>query len=198
MNLEILEKFIELIQFRTESPASYEAIRDIENELRELVKGESEKGGDATCATTQESSQMSSSNPSVASNPPSDVQAEGRGEVPLAFSCWVEARGVWPRLTHEEIFQAGWNAALGIKEKNKTLPHNPDNLPSPGEGYRFLDEDEVNADSDIALQEIEIWSRGNWSPLCFGCDPLATYRIFAHISREQLAKLRDTKQEAGK
>ena len=29
-----------------------------------------------------------------------------------AFSVWSEARGVWPRLTHEEIFRAGWDAAI--------------------------------------------------------------------------------------
>jgi len=28
------------------------------------------------------------------------------------FSAWSDARGVWPRLTHEEIFRAGWDAAI--------------------------------------------------------------------------------------
>ena len=34
------------------------------------------------------------------------------------FKEWADARGVWPRLTHEEIFYAGIEAAHGIKEKN--------------------------------------------------------------------------------
>lgn len=28
------------------------------------------------------------------------------------FSSWSESRGVWPRLTHQEIFRAGWDAAI--------------------------------------------------------------------------------------
>lgn len=28
------------------------------------------------------------------------------------FSAWSDARSVWPRLTHEEIFRAGWDAAI--------------------------------------------------------------------------------------
>ena len=27
------------------------------------------------------------------------------------FDEWCKARGVWPRLTHEEIWRAAWNAA---------------------------------------------------------------------------------------
>ena len=29
-----------------------------------------------------------------------------------AFKDWAQKRGVWPRLTHEEIFKSGWNAAI--------------------------------------------------------------------------------------
>jgi hypothetical protein len=29
-----------------------------------------------------------------------------------AFEDWIKTRGVWPRLTHEEIWRAAWNAAI--------------------------------------------------------------------------------------
>ena len=40
-----------------------------------------------------------------------------------AFEAWAEKRGVWPRLTHEEIFSAGYQAgraALQSQVKNDT------------------------------------------------------------------------------
>ena len=30
----------------------------------------------------------------------------------VAFREWCEKRGVWPRLTHEEIWRTAWNAAI--------------------------------------------------------------------------------------
>jgi DNA-directed RNA polymerase subunit M/transcription elongation factor TFIIS len=35
-----------------------------------------------------------------------------------AFEKWTEKRGVWPRLTHDEIFAAGWQAALQSQVSN--------------------------------------------------------------------------------
>lgn len=29
-----------------------------------------------------------------------------------AFEGWTQKRGVWPRLTHEEVFKAAWNEAV--------------------------------------------------------------------------------------
>lgn len=71
-------------------------------------------------------------------------------------------------------------------------PHNPDNLPSPGEGYRFLDKDEIvpENESSVELSEIEWWSgaNGRWLRNWKGCLEDATYRT--RLSREELAKRR--------
>jgi hypothetical protein len=34
-----------------------------------------------------------------------------------AFAEWCKVRGVWPRLTHEEIWHTAWNAAIKAAEE---------------------------------------------------------------------------------
>jgi len=71
---------------------------------------------------------------------------------------------------------------------NTPKPHNPDGLESPGEGYRFLDEDEVKC-RPITF-EIEAWcGRSGWTADTglAGSSTYMTYRT--KLSREELAKL---------
>jgi len=42
--------------------------------------------------------------------PASTVADEGAKDWRGAFDVWYDRRGVWPRLTYEEIFSAGWHA----------------------------------------------------------------------------------------
>jgi hypothetical protein len=49
-----------------------------------------------------------------------------------AFKEWAYKRGVWPRLTHEEIFKAGWDAAHTTPPAAQPAPvqeHEPENEP---------------------------------------------------------------------
>jgi len=52
---------------------------------------------------------------SVPPPPSGSVEPSAKPQPPVqndsAFSAWSEKRGVWPRLTHHEIFRAGWEAA---------------------------------------------------------------------------------------
>jgi len=38
-----------------------------------------------------------------------------------AFSVWSEKRGVWPRLTHEEIWNAAWKECIKHVQKNENI-----------------------------------------------------------------------------
>ena len=49
--------------------------------------------------------------PETQQNTP-DAARVGSTDGSAPFSAFAEARGVWPRLTHEEIFRAGWDAAI--------------------------------------------------------------------------------------
>lgn len=192
------------------------------------------EGGDVTCPK------------SSGSNPPPDVQAEGRGE---SFEHLVSRYLEWVRITfpgetvHQQYrhlleefdelsmspdsapeyadvlmllicvsngkgidliqefrdkFELNqkrtWqNTEKGfrhVKVTNQEIhkPHNPDNLQSPGEGYRFLDEDEIQ-DGPI-LREIGIWALRalEWLDGNSGWDKSRTYRT--HLTREELAKKR--------
>jgi len=65
-------------------------------------------------------------------------------------------------------------------------PHNPDGLESPGEGYRFLDEDEIEARCQsywIERHVLGSWDSSGWEGSC----QFSTYRT--KLSREELAKL---------
>jgi hypothetical protein len=46
-----------------------------------------------------------------------------------AFKEWAYKRGVWPRLTHEEIFKAGWDAAHTTPPAAPVQEHEPENEP---------------------------------------------------------------------
>ncbi|MFA7667772.1 MAG: hypothetical protein WCX93_00300 [Burkholderiaceae bacterium] len=39
------------------------------------------------------------------------------------FEAWAEKRGVWPRLTHEEIFSAGYQAGRAALQSQKPEPN---------------------------------------------------------------------------
>ena len=49
--------------------------------------------------------------PETQQNTP-DAARVGSTDGSAPFSAFAEARGVWPWLTHEEIFRAGWDAAI--------------------------------------------------------------------------------------
>lgn len=118
LNPEILEKLLVVMRLMTRGRRSLAEpnLDDAINELRELVKGESEpgvcpkckglgritspinsvpgleecpvcklvKGGEKTCGLTQEKS-------TATDNPPSDVQAEGRGDMPTQLEGYQAA-----------------------------------------------------------------------------------------------------------
>lgn len=83
-------------------------------------------------------------------------EAAAQHPLPVGFRKWSDARNVWPRLTDEEIFAAGWNAAVKAADsavqskwdeycqENKFLPSKRDAAEEIGYAIRRL---EVAAES---------------------------------------------------
>lgn len=196
MKPETLEKLLEHIKLASTYSGRprndvLRRVMELENELRALVKAESEPG---------------------------DVQSEGRSEwrpictAPISSRSFLvfcsERRNIYTA-NHPSVNE--WRHFGGNDEMMETpthwmplpappndhlKPHNPDNLPSPGEGYRFLDEDEVGAQWNRIpfIHAIERWEKPGWSASCWqGSIPVCTYRT--RLTREQLAQKR---KEAGK
>ena len=45
-------------------------------------------------------------------NTPTDSEALPLTNCSASFADWTQKRGVWPRLTHEEIYRTAWNDAI--------------------------------------------------------------------------------------
>ena len=105
-------------------------------------------------------------------------------------------------LTRSALWLVPWSRGerkfMGSNSLETTMKHNPDNV-EPGEGYRLLDEDEVDDkfDSCLATDKIQKYMRhGFWSDGWWGSAKEFTYRT--RLSRAELRAARGLPPEDSK
>ena len=115
----------------------------------------------------------------------------------FSFAVIVDSLLNKAELTKEEL---KWGELI-IEEYKKNLVHNPHNVPADklGEGYRFLDKDEVGEHFDEEIAEIEGLMHFNenhltltWTGDGIGSNPKQTYRT--KLTKEELKIKRDSKK----